>query len=322
MTAATKTRLDANEEVTAKLIARLEELQAKVDAGESVPSWVSPYVAGAGGFPRSISTGRAYRGINPLLLGLTAAENGYTSPFWGTYKKISALGGQVRRGEKSTKVVHWLAIENKDELDKNGKPKIFRIPKLWPVFNASQAGWDDADPKTVSKLFPAPVGPVDDGDTSRFDAVYLNYKNAPELLRERQDVAFYRPSTDQVNIPYRENINGRDEYYSTLYHELVHSTGHASRLNREGIQKLTTDHRGTLYSFEELVAEFGAAILAASVGIESTLPNSATYLLSWAKFLRSDPKAAVKAAGQAQRAVDHILGTTFEADDETTAEIA
>lgn len=303
-----KEKFDAYQAVTDKLIARLEELQAKAERGEPVPSWISPYSFNGGGLPVSISTGKPYRGINPMLLGMEAADRGYVSRYWGTYKKISELGGQVRRGEKGTLITFWRRIEKVDE--ETGEPKPIFLLRVYNVFNAEQADWPDGPrgAKLAAKFFTPPAPLPDDGDTSPFDAVLSGYKTAPQVVSQRQDLAFYAPARDTVNVPKRENIAGRDEYYSTLYHELVHSTGHAKRLNRDGITKLEPHRRGELYSFEELVAEFGAALLCSTVGITSTLPNSAAYLAHWGQYLRHEPRAAVKAASQAQRAVDYILG--------------
>lgn len=126
--------------------------------------------------------------------------------------------------------------------------------------------------------------------------------------REQSDRAWYRPSTDTVGIPSRSAFNSAEEYYSTLFHELTHSTGHTSRIGREGIEQLNTFGSDS-YSKEELVAEMGAAMLCGVTGIvPATLSNSAAYLNSWIGRLRGDSQLIVSAASQAQKAADYIQG--------------
>jgi antirestriction protein ArdC len=151
------------------------------------------------------------------------------------------------------------------------------------------------------------------------ERLVAGYQSRPAIVSDDQSMAWYRPADDRVNVPQIENMASVDAYYSTLFHELTHSTGHASRLGRDGITKLGTHRRGETYAFEELVAEMGAALLCGQAGIDSTVENSAAYLRSWAQYLRTDSKAAVRAAGQAQRAADLILGVTFREETEEVA---
>jgi antirestriction protein ArdC len=130
--------------------------------------------------------------------------------------------------------------------------------------------------------------------------------NPPRIGFDGHDKAFYRPVTDSIHLPDRNSFDSAGEYYSTLFHEMTHSTGHQSRLNRSTLTEVVPFGSET-YSKEELVAEFGAAFLCAHAGIENTVSNSAAYINGWLKKLRSDPKLAILAASQGQKAADYIL---------------
>ena len=136
--------------------------------------------------------------------------------------------------------------------------------------------------------------------------------NAPEITFNEAK-AYYRPATDKVNMPRLGLFNSPEEYYSTLFHELVHSTGHKSRLDRDGVAEVAGFGSET-YAKEELVAEFGAAMLCGIAGIENKAmeQNNIAYIKSWIGKLKDDPSLAVAAGGQAQKAVDFIEGTTWE----------
>jgi antirestriction protein ArdC len=139
------------------------------------------------------------------------------------------------------------------------------------------------------------------------EEISAKYQAQIEVIH-RGNRAFYRPSTDSVHMPERETFDNPESYYSTLFHEFTHSTGHESRLNRNGIVE-THFFGDEIYSKEELVAEMGAAMLCGIVGIENkTIRNSASYIQSWLGKLRDDKKLVVYAAAAAQKAADFILG--------------
>lgn len=138
------------------------------------------------------------------------------------------------------------------------------------------------------------------------ERIVAGMPNPPAMVQDAR--AWYRPANDSVGMPSRQAFGSAEEYYSTLFHELTHSTGHASRIGREGIEKLNT-FGSESYSKEELIAEMGAAMLAGVTGIErKTLANSAAYLQSWIDVLKSDARMVVLAASQAQKAADYIQG--------------
>ncbi len=131
---------------------------------------------------------------------------------------------------------------------------------------------------------------------ARAEAIVAAMPHSPKINFDGGDKAYYRPDNDSIHLPGRNSFDSAGEYYSTLFHELSHSTGHESRLNRQTLTEVVPFGSET-YSKEELVAEFGAAFLCAHSGIENTVNNSAAYIGGWLKKLRSDPKLAVLAAG-------------------------
>lgn len=301
-------RRDLYQEITDTVLAALDE--------GTVP-WHKPWTENpAAGLPTSLSTGRAYRGANVFLLYLAGMARGYTSTYWGTYKAIAERGGQVRKGEKGTTVVFWkrlqVATTAEERAQGRGDSKVIPMLRHYTVFNAEQA---DGLPE---RYLTAPERPEGFDPIEECEAIVAGYAAGPLVKEGGLDGAWYSPARDLVSMPDRGDFEGAEEFYSTLFHELGHSTGHASRLNRPGI---TEGHRfgSEMYGKEELVAEMTAAMLSAVAGIhQTTVPNSTAYLAGWIRTIKGEPKLIVQAAGLAQRAADRILGTTFEesADEE------
>lgn len=300
----TKTaKADLYERVTNQIIDALE--------GGTVP-WARPWDPRIGA-PLSMSTRKPYRGINPFLLSIASQAGGYTSPFWGTYKKITELGGQVRKGERSTMVTFWKTGKREvtDAVTGDTSEKRWAVLRSYLVFNAEQA---DGLP---DRFYEVPEGIAHDpieAAQSILDG-YIDRDGSPRLSHVVGQGAYYVPVIDQIVLPPLPAFLTAEGYYSTAFHEATHSTGHRTRLKREGV---TEAHRfgDPVYSQEELVAEMGAAMLAGVAGIEqATIEQSAAYLASWIGVLKGDAKLAIAAAGQAQRACDLILGTTFDNDD-------
>ena len=256
--------------------------------------------------PVNLVSGKAYRGLNVFLLGC----QGYGSRYWLTFNQAAKLGGHVRKGERSSLVTFWHIGEEKIIRDSDGnqrKSKPFLL-RFYHVFNVEQTegiadklGLTGASPRVP--------------DLEQCEAIVSGMPNPPK--REQDCRAWYRPSTDTVGVPARGLFNSPEEYYSTLFHELTHSTGHASRVGREGIEQLNT-FGSESYSREELIAEMGAAMLCGMMGIEqATIQNSAAYLKTWIERLKSDSKLLVSAASAAQKASDYILGKSPASESET-----
>lgn len=285
------TKPDAYQIVTDRILAMIDE---------GVAPWRKPWANMA---PRSMSTGKPYRGINLFLLG---------SGHWGTYKKITELGGQIRKGEKSSVAVFWKFLDTKDD---DGKKKTIPLLRYYNVFHEDQADWPDGKPaRFESSALPG----TENERIVAADQIVTAYKksdNAPRFDAEGWDHACYIPSLDAIQVPKIEQFESSAHYYSTVFHECAHSTGHATRLDREGVTNPTLFGSHT-YAREELVAEMAAAMLCGEVGLlDDTVESSAAYLKNWRDKIAADPRLIVKAAGEAQRAADMILGVKWDDED-------
>lgn len=304
-----------------------ERMVALLDQG--VAPWDRPWDASVG-LPRSMSTNKLYRGINVFILGLEAMEKGYSSPYWGTYDHIAERSGGVRegrgwvfpdaaegesrgvrKGEKGTTIVWASRIARKDRDKETGEEvtRTFYMLKTFNVFNAEQA--DGLAEKYHPKGTEREHTPIEECEA--IVAAYRERGGPP--IEFGGDRACYVPLLDRVHLPYAKDFNGDEEFYSTLFHEDTHSTGHKKRLNRDGIVNMTGHMQGELYAEEELVAELGAAMLCGIAGIEKvTEARSAAYLGNWLDVFKKDRTVFYRAAQAAQKAVDHVLGVTFEAE--------
>jgi antirestriction protein ArdC len=254
--------------------------------------WRKPWNA-ATGMPKNLSSKKEYRGVNVFLLSCMP----YSSPYWLTYKQATEKGGKVRKGEKSTLVVFWklLAAGETGETEATGKVPLLRY---YNVFNLEQCeGIETPDPGETVNQF----DPID-----KAADIISGMPLKPEV-KYGGNRAYYSPVLDYIQLPHLHTFESPEEYYNTMYHELVHSTGHANRLGRKSI--LESFYFGSHeYSKEELVAEMGAAFLSGYSGIENrTIENSAAYIKGWLSALKGDKKLLVLAAAQAQKAADYIL---------------
>jgi antirestriction protein ArdC len=297
--------IDVFKKVTDNIMAQLEQ--------GTVP-WHKPWKSVGG--PRNLESGRQYRGINVFLLEL----QGFASPYWLTFNGVRRLGGHVKKGSKATVVVLWRFIEkNKKTKDgkikkgKDGKPEKDVIPFLryYNVFNVEQCGGlEEHIARREKEHKQTEVKPI-----QACEDVVDGFETKPPI-NYGGNVAAYSPSKDKIRMPQKKQFDGMEEHYSTLFHELVHSTGHHSRLDRKEVANVQP-FGSEDYSKEELVAEMGAAMLCGFTGIANrTINNSAAYVQHWLGKLAGDKKLVVCAAATAQRAVDLILGTKFEDEDE------
>src|SRR6202790_3284525 len=273
--------------VTEQIIRQLEQ---------GVAPWHKPWRTET---PCNLVSGKPYRGINVFLL----ASQGDESRYWLTFKQAKKLGGHVKKGEHSSLVTFWNIGEEKIARDTNGNERksLPFLLKFYRIFNVCQT--EGIAEKLGLGKFAHRVASI-----GQCEAIVSGMPNAPRT--EQSDRAWYRPSTDTVGMPSKLLFNSSEEYYSTLFHELTHSTGHASRVGREGIEQLNT-FGSESYSKEELVAEMGAAMLCGLTGLAPhTLENSAAYLQSSLRVLKSDSRMVVTAASAAQKAADYILGKT------------
>jgi antirestriction protein ArdC len=277
--------------------------------------WKSPHFTG-GPFPRNFRTGRPYRGINVMLLW----SSSYSSPFWITFNQAKELNGTVRKGEKGTQIVFYKELRSRKTKDEKHAGDEDRRPPFvltyHTVFNVEQC-----DGLTVPQMEKPTTTPNAVEQAEACEALVNGWENRPtlHLTNQLEMRAYYVPRTDSVHMPARSRFVDAAHYFSTLFHELVHSTGHGSRLNRT----FGAHFGDELYSKEELVAEMGAAYLCAIAGIanDQTDRNTTAYLQSWIAKLEEDNRLIVHAAANAQRAVDSIMGTTFEDQAESNEEL-
>lgn len=251
--------------------------------------------------PKNYITGKVYSGINYFLLSMTPFE----SPYFLTFNQVSAKKGSVKAGAKGMPVVYYNFIEKetKDETTGEVKKQKMGFLKYYKVFNIEQTTLEVPVKPVVETPVVEPQLHV-----TKLDSVYNNYPNRPKMVQENLSSCYYAPGRDIVNMPKIKQFGQVEEYYSTLYHELIHSTGHSSRLNRDGIVEF--DKFGSdKYSKEELIAEMGAAFLCTHMNIENvTLDNSASYLNSWVSKLKGEnSKFIFQASSAAKKAVDYIL---------------
>jgi len=249
--------------------------------------------------PKNFITKKEYKGINTLLLRL----NSFKTPYWLTFKQINNLGGKVKKGEHSTIIIYWNIISSTKEIINNegiSEQKKIKIPMLryYRVFNLEQTEGIKFD-YTINQL-------TSFQKIKKCEEIIENYKTKPKIEYKEQK-AYYNPKEDYINLPQAESFSSEEEYYSTLFHEAIHSTGNEKRLNRfEGEYK---NHFGDeSYSKEELIAEIGSSFLSGISQIEhKTLQNSTAYIQGWLKVLKGDKKLIIFASAKAQKAVDYIL---------------
>ena len=261
--------------------------------------WVKPWKH-SGINPANGISKRPYEGINFFLL----ANAPYSNPYYLTYKQATELGGNVRKGEKAWPVIFWKVGEYESEKDGKTETKKSFLLRYYSVFNVEQCEGIDLEPTKAIKGMPHdPIQAAED--------IIKGYNKPPQITVKPSERAYYTPSLDAVTMPELKQFNSPNAFYATFFHELGHSTGHSSRLNRKELTGLNpfSSHD---YGVEELTAELTSAYLCADAGIsnDDLLHNSAAYLKAWINAIKEDTKLFVTAAGRAAKAAKHILGTT------------
>jgi antirestriction protein ArdC len=263
---------------------------------QGVVPWHKGWIGG--GRPCNLVTGKPYRGINVFVLALS----GYSSWYWLTFNQARKKGGSVRKGEKGAPVVFWKWLEKETEDADTGEKTTDRIPLLryYTVFNLEQTH-GIPDPELADK---PEINPIDAAQV-----IISNMPQRPAMVPGRPA---YNAKADIVSLPAFKRFDQAEDFYSTAFHELAHSTGHGSRLCRKEVVEATF-FGDPDYSKEELVAEMTAAFLCFEAGIAmQTVENSAAYIQSWLKVFEDDRKMLVCAAAAAQKASDFILNIRFE----------
>lgn len=225
---------------------------------------------------------------------------------WVTFKQAQDRGGNVKKGEHGRKVVFFSMVPKKDD-DGNETEKLIPVVSWSTVFKISQCeGIEQKFHKDADTLY-------DFSSDQTADDVASDYifREGITFQTKQCNRASYNPRTDTVLLPLPEQFKDNGEYYSTLFHELTHSTGHEKRLNRIKKEAAFGDDD---YSVEELVAEIGSASIMATLGLESngTFRNSAAYIQNWLKALKNDKKMIVTASAKAEKAIKMIFGIREE----------
>jgi len=279
----------AENPTAARIVERIVEALARGD----VP-WKKPWKTRAA---HNAKTGHAYTGVNSLLLNMASH---YPDPRFLTYKQAEELGAQVKKGEKGWPVIYYsTGIKTTEKAgetgEKTSEARKYRFIKLYTVFNACQveglAALDESAP--VETITPA-------------DEVVSRMPKRPEIRDGAR--ACYIPARDVVEMPPRtSHWTSAEHYYSTLFHEITHATGHESRLNRDLSGQFYG--RDGSYAREELVAEIGAQFLcqAAGISVPAIEENAVAYCQGWSRALKSDPQAVFYAAAKAQAARDYVM---------------
>jgi antirestriction protein ArdC len=272
-------KMDIHQQVTDQILAAMESARTSGRRlWDSQPS-----------LPLNLTTGKPYQGINTLILWAAGLQHAYTSPYWLTYKQAADKGGQVRKGEHGTLCVFYKPWESTETNTETGETEIVKgaVLKSFRVFNLDQIDNIEA-PATEAR---APFQAIEDAERI--------LQASPARIIEGGTQAYYVPVRDMIYLPARETFISPEAFYSVALHEMTHSTGHKSRLDRDFSGRFGTE----AYAFEELIAELGSAFLNADLGIiGSTLQDHADYLAHWVAILKSDKKAILTAAAQASKA--------------------
>lgn len=275
--------------VTDRIIEQLEK--------GTVP-WQRPWRLA--GVPKNAITGRPYRGFNALYL----SSLGYEQNLFLTFSQVNKeLGGKVKQGEHGHVITWWKTEKPKDEEEQiDGKARLYL--RYYTVFNVSQC-------EGLPEKYRLPQ--QEEIELPACKDIVANMPLCPPITHKGPS-AFYHPIDDFVNMPKRNSFKSDAAYYSVLFHELVHSTGHHLRLRRKGLIEMS-EFGSDQYSFEELVAEIGTCFLQSVTGIESEFPNSAAYISGWLAVLKSDKRFILTASAAAQKAVDFILNMPAETEE-------
>lgn len=300
---------DFRKELAEKIIKAVSENRAP---------WQKQWESGHASSAENGKSGQKYKGVNAINLAFEQIDKGYQRNDWYTYKQATELGGQVRKGEKGTRIELWRFTETVDVTDEAGKP-VFQDGKpvkqevkldhprvqYFTVFNGDQIDNLPERKLSIEQIQQRKIEAVEIGEKLLENAVggmEVNFKHV------EGDKAFYRRSQDVVVMPKRDQFLDAGGYYSTALHELGHATGHESRLNRD-----LGNHFGTAeYAREELRAEIASWMLSAEIGLPHDPTNHAAYLDSWMSALKKDPNELYVAIKDASKIVDFIKDKALE----------
>jgi antirestriction protein ArdC len=285
------TNTQQNQENTTKDIYQIVTNHIIENLEKGIVPWQQPWTDA--GLPQNLITKKPYKGINVWLLSALKYQQNY----FLTFNQIKELGGSVKKGEKSQMVVFWKWIEKEDEKTKEVKKT--PLLKYYSVFNIDQCTGIPKEKIPVKEE-------RENNPIEVCEKVISEMPNKPIIQYEEQK-AYYHTGKDYVNMPKLETFVNSERYYGTLFHELVHATGHGERLNRKELMEQKGPQTRD-YAIEELTAEMGASYLKSFTGIpHQNFEDNIAYIQHWLEKLKKDKKFIVHASGQAQKAVDYIL---------------
>lgn len=274
---------DIYEMITDRIIEQLEN---------GVVAWQKPWTGVHDGAYNRISN-KPYSLLNQMLLSKTGE--------YATFKQWTELGGHIKKGEKAEIVTFW-KIQQIEEENEDGEKTIKQLPLLryYNVFHISQV--EGVEPKSIDLNELQPIE-----EAERIKTEYMQREHI-KILEKVTNKAFYSPSLDYIQVPCKEQYQNIEEFYSTLFHEMIHSTGHKVRLDREDVKDCMY-FGSENYSKEELCAELGSAFIINKLGIASSksFTNSTAYIQSWLRVLKNDKKFIISASSRAEKAVKYIL---------------
>ena len=283
---------EIQEQVTNLIISELEQGNAPWRKGWNAHGYM----------PSNLVSGKAYQGINSLILSIVGAQ--YKRGLWLTYKQAQQLGGSVMEGERGTHITYYSKVAKVDK--ETEERSTFALMRSYVVFNVEQCV--NVDIPAHFTIEREPVTPL-----QATESMLETYQNCPPVYYKEQASAFYVPATDSITLPALKQFDSPMEHAYTLAHELVHSTGHESRLNRwKNAEDMPTSGHRSSYAREELIAELGACMTLSALNVEIDIPNSAAYLKSWLQALKNDNSLIFAAAAKASKAADYINGTLVQ----------
>ena len=302
----------ANKDSQSALDKVTEQLLEKIKTG-AVP-WRKPFkgIAGAN-LQRNPASKHIYTGVNQQVLSIMQLIRGYSDPRWMTYKQAETMGGQVRKGEKAVYILVPMRVNTEDAT--TGEESSFVMFRAAAVFNVEQI--DGLELPTLesegSKLNDFTPVEAHEFIVERYEKAMTARTGNPVKITYRdmsdQEAPHWNPGSDRIVLPNQGQFNSPEELFDTLTHEMVHSTGHADRLDRTELGKDYGKPDGVARAKEELIAEIGSALIADMFGVDSSFDNTAAYVQSWLQRLKSHPEEVIQASKEAQKAVDYILGT-------------
>lgn len=280
-----------------------ELIISKLDQG--IIPWRKPW--NDMGAPSNYFTKKSYQGINLWLL----ASYGHKYPFYLTFRQAKNLGGKIKKGAKACPICFWNFVYiDKETGNKIPEKEVMNFPKeriskhtflreykVFPIEEIEGIEWE------LPSITKDPLIPIN----KQCHQIWENMHHKPNLINQGSE-AYYRKDLDEITMPSKNLISQAEAYYGVLFHEMIHSTGHESRLMRKGIMEPHL-FGSAEYSKEELIAEMGAGYLNNLTGIlnEELLENSTAYIKHWITEFKNDKHLLIKAATQAQKAVDYIL---------------